>query len=88
LPNILLDGKIASLLKAHEQSLRSSVVQAAQSKIPAAGLMSALSYFDGYTSALLPTNLIQAQRDNFGAHTYQRIDREGTFHTEWIGDKT
>ena len=52
-------------------------------KSAAAGLMSALSYFDAYCTANMPTNLIQAQRDYFGAHTYQRIDKEGIFHTEW-----
>ena len=45
--------------------------------------MSALSYFEAYTTAIMPVNLIQAQRDYFGAHTYQRTDMEGTFHTEW-----
>jgi 6-phosphogluconate dehydrogenase len=45
--------------------------------------MSALGYFDAYCSGQMPVNLIQAQRDLFGAHTYQRIDREGVFHTEW-----
>jgi 6-phosphogluconate dehydrogenase len=46
-------------------------------------IMSAVAYFDSYTSARMPTNLIQAQRDFFGAHTYQRIDKPGTFHTQW-----
>ncbi|RYY42170.1 MAG: NADP-dependent phosphogluconate dehydrogenase, partial [Chitinophagaceae bacterium] len=52
-------------------------------------MTSALSYFDAFSSSRLPTNLIQAQRDFFGAHTYQRIDQEGVFHTEWNteGDK-
>jgi 6-phosphogluconate dehydrogenase len=45
--------------------------------------MTALSYFDGYRSAWLPANLIQAQRDYFGAHSYERIDAKGTFHTDW-----
>jgi 6-phosphogluconate dehydrogenase len=45
--------------------------------------MASLSYYDGYRRERLPANLIQAQRDFFGAHTYQRVDREGTFHTEW-----
>jgi 6-phosphogluconate dehydrogenase len=48
------------------------------------GFTAALSYFDGYRSPRLPANLLQAQRDYFGAHTYQRIDREGAFHTDWI----
>jgi 6-phosphogluconate dehydrogenase len=83
LSNILLDASIASLLQSKEASLRSVTVTAIQSNIPAAGLMSALGYLDAYTTARMPTNLIQAQRDCFGAHTYQRTDREGTFHTEW-----
>ena len=52
-------------------------------KIHAAALMSALAYFDAYTTERMATNLIQAQRDYFGAHTYQRLDKEGSFHTEW-----
>ena len=51
--------------------------------LPVAGLMAALSYFDAYRSERLPTNLIQAQRDYFGAHTYNRVDGPGTFHTQW-----
>jgi 6-phosphogluconate dehydrogenase len=51
--------------------------------IPCAGLMACLAYFDGYRSAWLPANLIQAQRDYFGAHTYERIDTKGVFHTQW-----
>jgi 6-phosphogluconate dehydrogenase len=83
LSNILLDETVAKLLQSKEQSLRDIIVQAVQSRIAAPGLMSALGYLDGYTSERMPTNLIQAQRDYFGAHTYQRIDKEGTFHTEW-----
>ena len=51
--------------------------------IPVPGLATALSYLDGYLAGWLPTNLIQAQRDYFGAHTYRRIDQEGIFHTDW-----
>jgi 6-phosphogluconate dehydrogenase len=83
LSNILLDEIIAKLLQAKEQSLRNIIVLAAQSKIATPGLMSALGYLDGYTSERMPVNLIQAQRDYFGAHTYERIDRKGKFHTEW-----
>jgi len=83
LPNILLDKKIASLVKKKQTGLRKSVQQYSAAKIPAAALMSSLAYLDAYTSARLATNLIQAQRDFFGAHTYQRIDKEGSFHTEW-----
>ena len=83
LPNILLDRSIASLLKKKDRNMRAVIKLASQNKLACAALMSALSYFDAYTSAQMPTNLIQAQRDYFGAHTYQRIDKEGTFHTEW-----
>ena len=51
--------------------------------LPVPGLMASLAYYDAYRSARLPTNLIQAQRDFFGAHTYERSDEKGTFHTEW-----
>ncbi|MBL7880628.1 MAG: NADP-dependent phosphogluconate dehydrogenase, partial [Chryseobacterium gambrini] len=51
--------------------------------ISSLGLQTALGYFDAYTTESLPVNLIQAQRDYFGAHTYQRTDREGVFHTNW-----
>jgi 6-phosphogluconate dehydrogenase len=83
LSNILLDKKIAAILKKKQTGLRKIVQQYAAAKIPAAALMSALAYLDAYTSGRMATNLIQAQRDYFGAHTYQRIDKEGSFHTEW-----
>jgi len=86
LQNILLDETIVKLLQSKEKSLRNTIMQAIQSKIAAPGLMSALSYYDAYTSERMPTNLIQAQRDYFGAHTYERIDKEGRFHTEWMGE--
>jgi 6-phosphogluconate dehydrogenase len=59
------------------------VCRAAESGLPAPGLMVSLGYLDAYRSAWLPDNLIQAQRDYFGAHTYERIDAKGSFHTEW-----
>lgn len=83
LANILLDKKIAAIVKKKQAGLRKIVQQYAAAKIPAAGLMSSLAYLDAYTSERMSTNLIQAQRDYFGAHTYQRIDKEGSFHTEW-----
>ncbi len=83
LPNLLLNSDIAELLQNKKQQLRAVVIHATQTGFPVAGLMSALSYFDAYRSEKLPVNLIQAQRDCFGAHTYQRIDMPGTFHTEW-----
>jgi 6-phosphogluconate dehydrogenase len=83
LSNILLNKKVASLVKKKQVGLRKIVQRCAVGKIPGAGLASALGYFDAYCSEKMPTNLIQAQRDFFGAHTYQRIDKEGSFHTEW-----
>jgi 6-phosphogluconate dehydrogenase len=83
LPNILLDAVLAEKVMSHEKSIRSVVAEAALSGIPVAAHMAALSYFDAYRSEHLPTNLIQAQRDYFGAHTYQRTDVGGSFHTEW-----
>lgn len=85
LSNILLNKKIASLVKKKQAALRKVVQLAAGAKIPASGLMSALGYFDAYCTERMPVNLIQAQRDYFGAHTYQRIDKEGSFHTDWDG---
>ncbi len=66
-----------------EKALRHVVSAAVQVGIPVPGLSGALAYLDSYRSGWLPANLIQAQRDYFGAHTYERIDRPGTFHTEW-----
>jgi 6-phosphogluconate dehydrogenase len=86
LPNILLDAEIADLLRNREESLRYILTQATHSKIPFACMGSTLSYYDAYLSERMPVNLIQAQRDYFGAHTYKRIDKEGVFHTEWNTD--
>lgn len=83
LPNMLLNKKIARLLKSKEKKLRTVIRKVTPSRIPLAGFASALAYFDAYCSSHLPTNLIQAQRDFFGAHMYQRVDREGVFHNEW-----
>jgi 6-phosphogluconate dehydrogenase len=83
LPNLLLDREIATLLKNREDSIRNIISLAVHARIPVAGISSALAYYDAFLSSRLPVNLIQAQRDYFGAHTYQRIDKEGVFHTEW-----
>lgn len=83
LPNLLLNETVAEMIKSREHNMRAVIVQAVQAGLPAAGFMAALSYFDAYRSERLPTNLVQAQRDYFGAHTYQRIDMPGSFHTSW-----
>jgi 6-phosphogluconate dehydrogenase len=83
LKNLLLDEHISKLLQQKESALQKIVSLAAGNNYPAAGLMASLNYYNAYRRKLLPTNLIQAQRDFFGAHTYQRIDEAGIFHTEW-----
>ena len=83
LPNILLDSSIARLLQEKEGNARTAVIETIRAGIPSLGLTSALGYFDAYRSERMTTNLIQAQRDFFGAHTYQRTDMAGNFHTGW-----
>lgn len=83
LSNILLDEAIAKEVKAGQQDLRDVVSAAAKSGIAIGAIQSSLAYLESFVSAKMPTNLIQAQRDNFGSHTYQRTDKEGVFHTEW-----
>jgi 6-phosphogluconate dehydrogenase len=83
LPNLMLDGKLSQMLLERQADLRQIVRTAVESGIPAPGLMASLAYFDGYRNGWLPANLIQAQRDYFGSHTYERIDEKGTFHTQW-----
>jgi 6-phosphogluconate dehydrogenase len=83
LPNLILSLEISKKLIAREDALRNVVSVASVMGIPAPCFMSSLAYLDGYRSAWLPANLIQAQRDYFGAHTYSRIDVKGTFHAEW-----
>jgi 6-phosphogluconate dehydrogenase len=83
LPNLLLDPKLSEKLMEHQEDLRVVTARAAGLGIPAPAFMVSLSYLDSYRSAWLPANLIQAQRDYFGAHTYERIDAKGSFHTKW-----
>jgi 6-phosphogluconate dehydrogenase len=83
LPNLLLNQDVAVLLQAKKHNLISVIMHATQTGYPVSGLMTSLCYFEAYRSEFLPTNLIQAQRDYFGAHTYQRVDMPGIFHTEW-----
>jgi len=84
LPSLLLDDTIATKINGHSFALRKMVTACINHGIPAMCLTSALAYLEAFRSARLPANLIQAQRDFFGAHTYQRIDKEGRFHTsDW-----
>ncbi len=81
--NLLLDPWFTGILSSYQGAWRSVIVAAVSQGIPVPAFTSALAYFDSYRSAALPANLLQAQRDYFGAHTYRRIDREGVFHTQW-----
>ncbi len=83
LTNPLLDTAIAKRLAETEAGLRRIVAHGAQIGIPTPAMNAALAYYDALRSARLPANLIQAQRDYFGAHTYERLDQEGAFHTHW-----
>jgi 6-phosphogluconate dehydrogenase len=82
--NLLLDSYFQSIVDDYQEAAREVVSYAIRAGIPVPGLASALAYYDSYRSEQLPANLLQAQRDYFGAHTYKRVDREGTFHTEWL----
>ncbi|HVW02048.1 MAG TPA: decarboxylating NADP(+)-dependent phosphogluconate dehydrogenase, partial [Planctomycetaceae bacterium] len=87
LENLLLDDFFAKAVEAAQPGWRHVVATAVELGLPVPGFSAALSYFDGYRRDRLPANLLQAQRDYFGAHTYQRIDKEGTFHTDWIRER-
>lgn len=83
LPNLLLSPSFVDKVSSTVNAARELVSHAAKNGIPLPGLSNSLTYFDAYTSGRLPLNLIQAQRDHFGSHTYERVDMEGVFHTEW-----
>jgi 6-phosphogluconate dehydrogenase len=83
LENLLLDDSFRGVVESHQDAWRFCIQSAIGMGIPVLALSSSLAYFDGYRSERLPANLTQAQRDFFGAHTYRRIDKEGSFHTEW-----
>ncbi|AMO81374.1 MAG: NADP-dependent phosphogluconate dehydrogenase [Enterobacterales bacterium] len=84
--NLLLAPYFKKVADEYQQALRDVVSYAVQNGIPTPTFSAAISYYDSYRSAVLPANLIQAQRDYFGAHTYKRTDKEGVFHTEWLQD--
>jgi len=84
LANLLLDPYFQKIVEGAQKSWRLVVATATQLGIPVPAFSSALGYFDSYRRARLSANLIQAQRDYFGAHTYLRTDKEGVFHTEWL----
>jgi 6-phosphogluconate dehydrogenase len=85
LKNLLLDSYFKGIVENYQQAWREVIAEAVKRGIPVPGFSSAISYYDSYRSERLPANLLQAQRDYFGAHTFQRVDKEGIFHFDWIG---
>jgi 6-phosphogluconate dehydrogenase len=83
LVSLLLDETFRTEVENRQDSWRYVIQTAIGMGIPVLAMSASLAYFDAYRSERLPANLTQAQRDYFGAHTYRRIDREGSFHTEW-----
>jgi len=87
LENLLLNPFFTEAVHQAQDAWRRVVTTATLLGLPVPAFSAALAYYDSYRSARLPANLLQAQRDYFGAHTYQRIDREGVFHTDWIRER-
>lgn len=85
LVNLLMDDRLGATAAALQVDMRHVIQTAVALGIPVPAFMASLAYFDSYRSEWMPANLIQAQRDYFGAHTYERIDQRGKFHTEWEG---
>ncbi len=83
LTNLLLNPQLGQAVMQRQDDLRSVVRSGVDWGLPVPALMASLSYFDAYRSARLPANLVQAQRDCFGSHTYERVDSDGVFHTQW-----
>ena len=83
LPNLLIDPYFQEIVGEYQNSLREVLAVAIRQGIPVPAFSSALAYYDSYRTETLPANLIQAQRDYFGAHTYERVDKDGHFHTDW-----
>ncbi|WP_017814652.1 MULTISPECIES: NADP-dependent phosphogluconate dehydrogenase [Paenibacillus] len=87
LKNLLLDDYFKNIVENYQDAWREVVATAVKYGIPVPGFSSALAYFDSYRTERLPANLLQAQRDYFGAHTFKRVDKEGTFHYEWMKEQ-
>jgi 6-phosphogluconate dehydrogenase len=87
LENLLVAPYFRDAVDQAQDAWRNVVATAARLGIPVPAFAAALAYYDGYRRDRLPANLLQAQRDYFGAHTYERVDKEGTFHTEWLDDR-
>ncbi len=84
LKNLLLDSYFKGIVEKYQTSWRTVIAEAVKRGVPVPSFSSALAYYDSYRSERLPANLLQAQRDYFGAHTFKRVDKEGTFHFQWF----
>lgn len=84
LDNLMLDSYFSEVLHRAQEGWRRVICLAIENGIPVSSFSSALAYFDGYRRETLSANMIQAQRDYFGAHTYERTDKDGIFHTDWL----
>ena len=83
LHNLLLDPYFSDIATKYQGALRDVVVAAVKAGVPVPAFSSAVAYYDSYRSETLPANLVQAQRDFFGAHTFERVDKKGSFHADW-----
>jgi 6-phosphogluconate dehydrogenase len=86
LPNLLVDDEFKARVQSRQPAWRSVIKTAVELGVPVPAMSVSLAYFDAYRTERLPANLIQAQRDYFGAHTFERIDKEGSFHANWLGE--
>jgi 6-phosphogluconate dehydrogenase len=84
LPNLMVDPWFVDQIRRRLPGLRQVVAAAAHAGVPVPCLSSSLEYIDSYFTGRLPQNLVQAMRDCFGSHTYERVDQPGSFHTEWM----
>lgn len=84
LKNLLLDSYFKNVVETYQDAWRQVISVAVSQGIPVPGFSSALAYYDSYRTERLPANLLQAQRDYFGAHTFKRVDKEGVFHHQWF----
>lgn len=87
LQNLLLDDYFRDIAAKYQQSCRDIVSLAVQSGVPIPAMSAAITYYDSYRAEVLPANLLQAQRDYFGAHTYERVDRPGSYHYNWYEEQ-
>jgi len=83
LSNLLLDKQFQEAMNSRQEAWRFAIQTAIGLGIPLPAMSASLAYYDSYRSERLPANLIQAQRDFFGAHTFERVDKSGVFHAEW-----